>query len=62
MAASFRAVFFRDGKASSLGHPLSFIRLALLKRLRNDDPNSTELLTGVLESINGIASGLKNTG
>lgn len=42
--------------------PLSFIQLVLLKRLRAGDPNHAELLTGVLESINGIASGLKNTG
>ncbi len=42
--------------------PLSFIQLVLLKRLRADDGNREELLTAVLESINGIASGLKNTG
>ena len=41
---------------------LSFIQLALLRRLRNDDNPPGELLEGVLESINGIASGLKNTG
>jgi phosphoenolpyruvate carboxylase len=42
--------------------PLSFIQLVLLKRLRAGDEPRQELLTGVLESINGIASGLKNTG
>jgi len=41
--------------------PLSFVQLVLLKRLRGGAPDP-ELLTGVLESINGIASGLKNTG
>ncbi len=42
--------------------PLSFVQLVLLKRLRTQPEPSQELLTGVLESINGIASGLKNTG
>jgi phosphoenolpyruvate carboxylase len=42
--------------------PLSFIQLVLLKRLRSGDGPAEETLTGVLESINGIASGLKNTG
>ncbi|MBY0526295.1 MAG: phosphoenolpyruvate carboxylase [Gemmataceae bacterium] len=42
--------------------PLSFIQLALLKRLRAASEPSEELLTAVLESINGVASGLKNTG
>ena len=43
--------------------PLSFIQLVLLRRLRSGDGPSEDLLTGVLESINGIASsGLKNTG
>ncbi len=42
--------------------PLSFIQLVLLKRLRAGDEPRQELLTSVLESINGIASGLKNTG
>ncbi len=42
--------------------PLSFIQLVLLKRLRSGEGPREELLTGVLESINGIASGLKNTG
>ena len=42
--------------------PLSFIQLVLLGRLRAGIEPRTDLLTGVLESINGIASGLKNTG
>ncbi|WP_020473404.1 phosphoenolpyruvate carboxylase [Zavarzinella formosa] len=44
--------------------PLSFIQLVLLQRLRSgaDGPSRDELITGVLESINGVASGLKNTG
>ncbi|OWK34816.1 Phosphoenolpyruvate carboxylase [Fimbriiglobus ruber] len=42
--------------------PLSFIQLVLLKRLRAGTGSQDELLTGVLESINGVASGLKNTG
>ena len=42
--------------------PLSFIQLVLLARLRSGNEPSTELQTAVLESINGIASGLKNTG
>ncbi len=42
--------------------PLSFIQLVLLRRLRADEQPPEELLTAVLESINGIASGLKNTG
>jgi phosphoenolpyruvate carboxylase len=42
--------------------PLSFIQLVLLKRLRAGAGPREELLSGVLESINGIASGLKNTG
>jgi phosphoenolpyruvate carboxylase len=44
--------------------PLSFIQLVLLRRLRGgkDGEPAEELLTAVLESINGIASGLKNTG
>lgn len=42
--------------------PLSFIQLVLLKRLRAGEEPRDELLLGVLESINGIASGLKNTG
>ena len=42
--------------------PLSFIQLVILKRLRAGDGPREELLTAVLESINGVASGLKNTG
>jgi phosphoenolpyruvate carboxylase len=42
--------------------PLSFVQIVLLRRLRSGQGSSDELLTGVLESINGIASGLKNTG
>src|SRR5262249_4089190 len=42
--------------------PLSFIQLVLLERLRSATEVSDELLTAVLESINGVASGLKNTG
>jgi phosphoenolpyruvate carboxylase len=41
--------------------PLSFIQQVLLQRLRAGQP-SEELVTAVLESINGVASGLKNTG
>jgi len=42
--------------------PLSFIQLVLLKKLRGNEGPREELVNGVLESINGIASGLKNTG
>ena len=42
--------------------PLSFIQLVLLRRLRAGVEPREELLTAVLESINGIAAGLKNTG
>jgi phosphoenolpyruvate carboxylase len=42
--------------------PLSFIQLVLLERLRRGDGPREDLLTATLESINGIASGLKNTG
>lgn len=42
--------------------PLSFIQLVLLKRLRSGEGSDYETLTGVLESINGVASGMKNTG
>ncbi len=42
--------------------PLSFIQLVLLDRLRTTDGPREELVTAVLESINGVASGLKNTG
>jgi phosphoenolpyruvate carboxylase len=42
--------------------PLSFIQLVLLRRLRSGVEPREEMLTAVLESINGIAAGLKNTG
>jgi len=42
--------------------PLSFIQLALLRRLRAGEGPREETLTAVLESINGVAAGLKNTG
>ena len=42
--------------------PLSFIQLVLLRRLRAGTDDKAALLEAVLESINGIASGLKNTG
>lgn len=42
--------------------PLSFIQLVLLGRLRAGEGSREELITAVLESINGVASGLKNTG
>jgi len=42
--------------------PLSFIQTVLLRRLRESDAPSEELRIAVLESINGIAAGLKNTG
>ena len=42
--------------------PLSFIQLVLLARLRAGAEPIDEIRTGVLESINGVASGLKNTG
>jgi phosphoenolpyruvate carboxylase len=42
--------------------PLSFIQTVLLRRLRASDEPAEELRIGVLESINGIAAGLKNTG
>lgn len=42
--------------------PLSFIQLVLLRRLRDEAEPGEELQTAMLESISGIASGLKNTG
>jgi phosphoenolpyruvate carboxylase len=42
--------------------PLSFIQLVLLRRLRAGEEPRDELVTAVLESINGVAAGLKNTG
>jgi phosphoenolpyruvate carboxylase len=41
---------------------LSLIQLVLLRRLRAGEGPAGDLLTAVLESINGVASGLKNTG
>jgi phosphoenolpyruvate carboxylase len=42
--------------------PLSFLQLVLLKRLREVGEPDEDLIAAVLESINGIASALKNTG
>ena len=42
--------------------PLSLIQLVLLRRLRTGVDPGEELQTAVLESINGVASALKNTG
>ena len=42
--------------------PLSFIQLVLLARTRAAEEPTIELQTAVLESVSGIASGLKNTG
>jgi phosphoenolpyruvate carboxylase len=42
--------------------PLSFIQLVLLRRLRSGEEPRAALMTAVLESISGVASGLKNTG
>ncbi len=42
--------------------PLSFIQLVLIRRLRAGGEPKESLLAGVLESVNGIAAGLKNTG
>lgn len=41
---------------------LSLVQLVLLKRLRGSSEPRPEYLSAVLESISGIASGLKNTG
>ncbi|MFQ3652138.1 MAG: phosphoenolpyruvate carboxylase, partial [Gemmataceae bacterium] len=41
--------------------PLSLIQTVLLRRLRSGD-SGDELQAAVLESINGVAAGLKNTG
>jgi phosphoenolpyruvate carboxylase len=41
--------------------PLSFIQTVLLRRLR-EGGRGADLTSAVLESVNGIASGLKNTG
>lgn len=42
--------------------PLSLIQTVLLERLRSGQEPQAELRTAVLESINGVASALKNTG
>jgi phosphoenolpyruvate carboxylase len=42
--------------------PLSFLQLVALKQLRASSEPTEDLVTCVLESISGIASGLKNTG
>lgn len=46
--------------------PLNFVQVALLRRLRflpeKDSPKAQQLLHAVFLTINGIASGLKNTG
>ena len=42
--------------------PLSFIQIVILKRLRSGAASEGEIMTAMLESINGLASGLKNTG
>ena len=42
--------------------PLSLIQLVLLRRLRTGGNPDEDLQTAVLESINGVASALKNTG
>ncbi len=42
--------------------PLSFVQLVLIRRLRAGGTPREALLAGVLESVNGIAAGLKNTG
>ncbi len=42
--------------------PLSFVQIVLIRRLRAGDEPREALLTAVLESVSGIASGLKNTG
>ena len=46
--------------------PLNFVQVALLRRLRflpeKDSPKAQQLLNAIFLTINGIASGLKNTG
>ncbi|MCB8948184.1 MAG: phosphoenolpyruvate carboxylase [Ardenticatenaceae bacterium] len=46
--------------------PLNFVQVALLRRLRflpeKDSPKAQQLLHAIFLTINGIASGLKNTG
>ena len=41
---------------------LSYLQIVLLGKLRSSTDVSSELKTGVMESISSIASGLKNTG
>ena len=50
------------GRRNPYVDPLSLIQLVLLRRIREDGGDKVALLEAVLESINGIASGLKNTG
>lgn len=45
--------------------PINFIQVELLRRFRactNDDPDRPALLRAVMDSINGIAAGMKTTG
>ena len=50
------------GRRNPYVDPLSLIQLVLLRRIRSGTTDKSGLLEAVLESINGIASGLKNTG
>jgi phosphoenolpyruvate carboxylase len=50
------------GRRNPYVDPLSLIQLVLLRRIREGGADKPALLEAVLESINGIASGLKNTG
>ena len=50
------------GRRNPYVDPLSLIQLVLLRRIRSETTDQSGLLDAVLESINGIASGLKNTG
>ncbi|WP_163026016.1 phosphoenolpyruvate carboxylase [Chachezhania antarctica] len=43
-------------------NPLNHIQVALLKKSRSTDEASERLQRGILLSINGVASGLRNTG
>ncbi len=42
--------------------PLSYLQIVMLKKIRSATEVTEELKIGVMESISGIASGLKNTG
>ncbi|MDG5472147.1 phosphoenolpyruvate carboxylase [Jeotgalibacillus sp. ET6] len=42
--------------------PLNFLQVELIKKMRESDDHSDELLTEVLLTINGVAAGLVNTG